>query len=193
MERKVFCEGSKCATVTINIPGQLPFVYVSRNTPVIFNGVTLAYIEKGFSPVRAILTYEAPFVIATVRLLYDPYILYPDTPCPSIENGMLSFSGNRILVSEDCALLGQGYSSDPPCPYRICSTGQGKLVSSFSDKLGEFFSIASDDVSFTYSVECDSCCNENEILCKSRNYPGWKCVPMPPISNRLGKMQSQIE
>ena len=188
MDTKIYCEGAKCAKVAINFPGQSPIILHTKNPPVKFVGVTIKNLYVSANKDH-LIDLEMPFAIATLRWVSNNPS-YTGGTCPQTpEEGML-FSGNKLNIysvnQEVSFLKGQ-------CIYEVRFTGQRKIIAQFSDQIGEFYSIESDENSFNYLVECDRCCGDDEYLLDSSNYPGWKCVPMPPIANRLGEMQNQIK
>jgi hypothetical protein len=189
MEEKIYCENSDCATITINVPGKSPFVFLSKNPPIIFEGTSKRYLEV-VNEFPDVIDITVDFDIADARLAAIAGN-FGNNACPTNEEGGMTFSGNRFFVKNTDprkGFLARG------CRYWLYTTGQRELVIFFFDQLGEFFSASVPDInSFSYEIICDACCNETEILCKSEFYPGWKCVPLPPMSARLGQMERQIK
>lgn len=92
---------------------------------------------------------------------------------------------------------GETYESDGiTYPYYLFLTEERF---SLFDKSGSIFSYETK----TYSVfdqpwvgitdSTSSPCTEYELLCGSENYPGWECVPIEPIANRLSNIRQQLK
>lgn len=72
---------------------------------------------------------------------------------------------------------------------------------SISDKSGLFFSCEAEDINNSASIYSAirwktkeliyNPCTEYELLCDSEYYPGWECVPIEPIANRLNNIRNE--
>jgi hypothetical protein len=122
-------------------------------------------------------------------------------PEPENENGRLQIEGNRIFWEQTSnpSLAGAtvyNYFQHVPtrggCTYRINFEDNGGIRIEFSDQTGVLYSERRAEQTFTYSVECDNCCEPNELLCKSDSYPGYACVPCEPIADRFDNMRGQL-
>lgn len=187
MDTKIYCEGAKCAKITINLLGQSPIILLSKNPPVKFTGNFLKSRYITNSKID-ILEAEFPLPIISARLLGE--LSSGAGYCPRDASDGLTFSGNKLEAKNLTPARSFGVGQ---CVYAVYFSADGKLLVQFFDRLGELYSVFSDEDSFNYSVECDKCCAEDEYLLDSSIYPGWKCVPTPPIANRLGEMQNQVK
>lgn len=187
MKEKTSCIGAKCAKLIINFPNQSPLIFLSKNPPIVFRGN-----ELRSSTIRNtkynIIDDELPWTIGAVRLFGE----HPDSAgqCPKTPETGMNFSGNKLDIR--AVSLDKSFGIGE-CPYIIHYSGDGKLLVQFSDELGEIYSINSNSDSFSYRVECNACCKEDEFLLDSTSYPGWKCVPKNPIAERLGNINYQVK
>jgi hypothetical protein len=232
---KIFCEGSKCATLIIRIPGQAPLSFISKSPPIRFVGNTKKYSQYFNSPLKgkdidqalknssnrsspAPPEYDCSFEFMVEE---DEEIIAIDTPlnysiCPYYEtrlyfpepeavrffkNGQLRVEGKRVYWdktdSEHLNGTIQDYLDYAPtenrCAYIIHFNSEQKLRIEFLDNLGTLFSAVRDEDDFSYEVICDICCTEEELLCDSSSFPGYKCVPIQPITDRLSNMENQLK
>jgi hypothetical protein len=186
MDSRIFCPQARCATITIKIGGKI-FKFLSKLPPVQFVGITKKNLFISANKTN-LIDLEMPFSIASLRWVSNGSD-FTGGNCPRTEAEGMRFSGNKLNIYPAVP----GIQFQPlQCLYEVGFTGQKKLLATFSDQTGEIYSIESDDDSLDYSVECDDCCDQTDFLCASSNYPGWKCVPLAPIADRLDSMRSQI-
>ena len=183
-----------------------PLILIAKSPPLIFEG-NLS-ITKGISFVTALKGKDFEFVCSEdiVALSFIPNLStsnqgYFACPYPASQQrpvslpshiiaGNISFEGNKIRGKEN--LITDGSSPSEYCDYAAYFVVDNKYSCDFSDKSGSLYSVKEHNP-IIYEVSCDDCCGEDEYLLESSNYPGWKCVPTPPIANRLGEMQNQIK
>lgn len=197
-----YCEGCYCAKLTVNIEGSEPLVIISKMPPIVYTlGETYqAFTHSMTSPIER----EYPYRIT--RIEGDGGQFYFGTPnagtrvnCPLPGTYPVAAAGD---VSRDditdmywdndklyCYFDKEGaYGNNVgSCNYKVF----GMNLYSFRDGRGMLYQ-ANPTRKLTFTIECDECCKEDEIICTSPNFPGYTCYQIPPAADRILKGKNEI-
>lgn len=209
-----FCKQAKCAKLTVN-EGSTPLIFISKAPPLTveeseeeeefthvmsspIDGREFPFLIKGVEFISGFWHCNAPQGAGLIRLPCPMPGTYPYVDVAGgveLEKGRetsdLYWEGNKLYCYFE-AINRRQWSNYYPnnrgtCTYKISGIKGGKIY----DRQGILYK-SSPDKDFTYEIECDACCKDNEILCDHHHYPGYKCYPIPPTASRLLRGQNDI-
>jgi hypothetical protein len=205
-----YCKNCYCAKLTISVSGQAEKVFICKFPPLIVEiGGVVTFSNDMTKPIEE--TFEED--ITKVELISDywhhskPPGLGNRVACPlpgtypivrdnasapeAIARGQVTdlyWKGKTLYCYFD---LPGAYSNNVGvCTYKVFL---GDYSYRFSDSRGVIYERRLlEGEELTYTVECDECCKDTEILCDHHKFPGYKCHPIPPTNARLLAGQNDI-
>jgi hypothetical protein len=203
MERIEFCKGSYCAKLTVNVEGKKPIVLISK-TPTLILEIDKPVVDFSHE-MRAPIDLEFPFSIKGIEFVSGFWHYssgtggnkvdcpmpgtYPVVAAPDVEPGDpevtdLYWERNHLYCHFD--KIGGYTNNTGVCNYKVL----GKDSYKFFDRQGVLYL---GEGNLTYTVECDACCADNEIICDSPRFPGYTCYQLPPAADRILKGRNDIK
>jgi hypothetical protein len=211
MERYEFCKNAKCAKLTIEIEGRKPLILISKSPPLVleFDKQEETFTHRMNAPIER----KFPFLIKGVEWLRGFWywsgerVVKVDCPMPGtypvLDTGGIRkqhkdkltdlywndynlfcyFDGKNPEEFSDYYSNNEGF-----CTYRVY--GKDPYYK-FFDRQGILYESYVKE-KLTYKVECNACCKDNEILCDSKNYPGYTCYPIAPVNAKLARGKNNI-
>lgn len=210
MTTEKFCEGSKCAKLTIRKDGEPDKVFTSKIPPITVEtgGGKTTFVHGMRSPIVKTFDREITGVSVVGDVQYYLEIngstdvsRNPRRECPLpgtypaikskpdlqplLDSGELTdiyWIGNTLYGFFD----GRYDFNSGRCEYTVYFGGEQRYLK-FSDGRGILYEVQvneSDDLP-EYIIDCDDCCGEDEICCDSPKYPGYTCYPIPPVLDKL--------
>jgi len=201
-ERFEYCNNCYCAKLTITVTGELPKVLICKFPPLIveiagveeFTHDMKMPIEKTFEEnimkvelVRGFWHYNFPTPQNRVGCpLPGTYPVLPadDAAQSDVEAGRITdmyWKGKNLYCYFD--LQGAYFNNVGECTYKVFL---GDYSYRFSDSRGVIYERRlKERENLDYTVECDACCKDTELLCDSHRFPGYECKPIPPINRKL--------
>lgn len=204
-----FCSGSKCAKLSIEVEGEKSITLISKAPPLVYEEER--YSQEFTHSMKSPIQISFPFTIKDIEFVsgfwyYNTGEDYPKMQCPMpgtypmVDAGIFKKEEVTDLFWNDkslyCFFDGNprvGFVAYPNnqgfCTYRVL----GKEMNyKFSDRQGVLYERRRLTKKISYTVECDACCKDDEILCDSKYYPGYTCYPIPPLNSKLLENKNNI-